>query len=75
MKERRKVNYGVDDHADADGVYQGCAGRSFFFQRGGAGQRWKSAGRGGAKMKIRGAVWGRAKKRVNQLFQRFDKSA
>ena len=21
MKERRKVNYGVDDHADADGVY------------------------------------------------------
>ena len=31
--------------------------------------------RGGAKMKIRGAVRGGAKKRVNQLIQKFDKSA
>ena len=43
-------------------THQGCAGRSFF-QRGGAGRGEDKNPRGGAK------------KRVNQLIQKFDKSA
>ena len=41
----------------------------------GAGRGQKSAGRGGAKVKIRGAGRGGAKERVNRLIQKFDNSA
>ena len=43
-----------------------CGAELFLAGRGGAGRRWKSAGRSGA---------GRGKKYVNQLIQKFNKSA
>ena len=52
-----------------------CGAELFPAGRGGARIKIRGAVRGGAKMKIRGAVRGGAKKRVNQLIQKFDKSA
>ena len=48
-------------------LHQGCAGRSIFLPGG--------AGQGKGKNLRVGAGWGGAKKRVNPLIQKFDKSA
>ena len=53
---------------------QGCAGRPLI-PRGGAGRGKGKNPRGGAKVKIRGAGRGGAKKRANQPIQNFYKSA